>query len=125
MNKLLSAIGYKKYLQAFCLIIIDVIYFKSVNTNQAPSCMIIIGFVLLVISFFYVIYTLLGLAKLYGLNIRRRKRLSSYITALFGSMIALQSIGQLSPRDVAALLPLAIIGYLYSGYIKTSGQKIN
>jgi phosphatidylglycerophosphate synthase len=118
MNKLLSAIGYKKYLQAFCLIII-------VNTNQAPSFMIIIGFVLLVISFFYVIYTLLGLAKLYGLNIRRRKRLSSYITALFGSMIALQSIGQLSPRDVAALLPLAIIGYLYSGYIKTSGQKIN
>ncbi len=47
-----------------------------------------------------------------------RKRQARVLTGLVGGLIALQSIGELGPRDVLVLLPLALIAYLYVSYGK-------
>jgi hypothetical protein len=125
MNNLLKNISYRKYVQALCLFVIDLIFFTSTNTTSDPSYLIIIGFFLVSLSFYCLTYIVLSLIKFYGLPINRKRRLSWYITALFSSLIALQSIGQLSPKDVAVLMPLAVIGYLYTGYAKSAREKIN
>jgi hypothetical protein len=85
----------------------------------------ILGFVLLVATFYYAIYSLTALSKFYGLPVKRRRPLSIYLTAVLGLIVALQSIGELGPRDVLVILLLAVTGYLYSSYAKTSSRNLD
>lgn len=98
------------------LVAVDGAVFGSTNAGNAPSFMMVVGFVLLVVTFYYLIRGLLALARLYGLSVKRKYRLAGSLTALVGFLVALQSIGELNPIDIAVLLPLVIIGYVYSFY---------
>lgn len=102
------------------LLVIDGAVFSFTNARSVPSFMLIVSFVLLAITFYYLIYSLLTFARLYGLSIKRKRRLAGALTGLVSSLVALQSIGELNPRDVLVLLPLVIIGYAYSSYGKAS-----
>jgi predicted membrane protein len=105
------------------LLVLDILLFTTTNAATAPSFVAIIGFGLLVVTVFYVIYALTGLTKYYGLPVPRRKPLSIYLTAIIGLLVALQSIGELGPRDVMVILLLAGIGYVYSSYAKTAKRN--
>jgi len=78
--------------------------------------MLIIGFVLLMVTAYQVYKLLLSLLNLYGLGFRQQSRLAAYLTLFTGLLVALQSIGQLAPRDVLVLMLLSVIAYFYSGY---------
>ena len=94
--------------------------FSTTQVAKVSSFIVIIGFTLLTLTIYYLIRCLLSLSKLYGLKIRRQRSLAMYLTLIVGILLALQSIGELGSRDVWVLLPLAILGYGYSSYAKTS-----
>ncbi len=71
---------------------------------------------LLAATLYYLIHGLLNVAGLYGLAVKRKQRLAASLTGLVSGLVALQSIGQLNGRDVLVLMPLVIIGYIYSFY---------
>lgn len=98
------------------LLAVDAAVFGLTNAGNAPSFMLIVGFLLLVVTFYYLICGLLALSRLYGLSVKRKYRLAGSLTALTGFLVALQSIGELNSLDIAVLLPLVIIGYAYSFY---------
>lgn len=98
------------------LLAVDSVVFGSTNAGNAPSFMLIIGFVMLAVTFYYLIHGLLALARLYGLTVRRKYRLAGSLTVLISFLVALQSIGELNSLDIAVLLPLMLIGYVYSFY---------
>jgi hypothetical protein len=98
------------------LIIIDLCLFTATNAASVTSFMLIVGFVLLAVTLYYLIYGLLSLAGFYGVAIKQKRRPALYLTFLGGGLIALQSIGELSSRDIAVILPLAVLGYLYVSY---------
>jgi hypothetical protein len=123
MSKLLSSIRIRHYLETIGLLALDIIFFTFTNTNTDPSYVIIIGFVLIFISAYLFFYYGLSFLKLYGLPIRRKRRLATYLTVLVGALVALQSIGELTPKDVLVLVPIALIGYLYTGYAKPNRRK--
>jgi hypothetical protein len=104
------------------LLVIDGIVFGVTNTGSAPAHILILGFVALVATFYYLFYGLLGFASLYGLAFKRKRRLAGYLTLWTGFLVALQSIGELNTRDVLVLLPLVAIGYAYSLYGKSAGR---
>jgi hypothetical protein len=101
------------------LLVIDGLVFTLTNAKSVPSFILIVGFVLLISTLYYLVYSLLTFARLYGLSIRRKRRLAGSLTALISGLVALQSIGELNSRDVLVLLPLVVIGYAYSFYGKT------
>jgi hypothetical protein len=71
-----------------------------------------------------IVYSFLGVARLYGLPLKRKKRLSAYIIITFGLIFALQSMGELSAKDILVIIPIAVIGYIYTSYFKTDNQQI-
>jgi hypothetical protein len=107
------------------LLVLDVLLFGTTNATTAPSFVAIVGFGLLVVTAYYIVYALIGLAGFYGLSIKRRQPLALYLTIILGILVALQSIGELGPRDVLVMLPLAFIGYVYSTYAKSAGRNLD
>jgi hypothetical protein len=101
------------------LLVIDGLAFTLTNAKSVPSFGLIVGFVLLIATLYYLAYSLLTFARLYGLSIGRKRRLAGSLAGLVSGLVALQSIGELNSRDVLVLLPLVVIGYAYSFYGKT------
>lgn len=101
------------------LLIVDGLMFTFTNPKSVPSFVLIVGFLLLVTTLYYLVYSLLTFARLYGLSIKRKRSLAGSLTGLISGLVALQSIGELNSRDVLVLLPLVIVSYAYSFYGKT------
>jgi hypothetical protein len=98
------------------LVVADLTVFTQTNATRVASFTLIIGFLALAATVYYAAYGLLAFARLYGLPVRRKRRLAASLTGLAGCLVALQSVGELNVRDVLLLLPLVTIGYLYSFY---------
>jgi hypothetical protein len=119
----LKLIKHRRLWQGIALLILDLVFFGTTDANSTPAYAVIIGFVLIIFSLYILLYCLLSLARLYGLPLKHKKRLSIVLTSVIGGMIALQSISELSPRDVLVLLPLAALAYVYITYNKENSTK--
>ncbi len=100
----------------------DIILFGSTDPKEVPSFMLIVGFLLMAATLYYVLEAMLALLKLYGLPLRN-KRLLRIATMLISGLLALQSIGQLGIRDVIILGPLTALAYFYVTYAKVAGRR--
>jgi hypothetical protein len=98
------------------LLVVDGVVFSLTNAGSVPSFMLVVGFLLLAMTGYYLIHGLLSFVRVYGLSVKRKRRLAAILTAVAGGLTALQSIGELNGRDVVVLLPLVAIGYAYSVY---------
>lgn len=111
-----SRLTRKKWLLA-ALAAADLVVFGGTNPHSAPSIVLFIGFLLLATNFYALLLGALKLVAWYGLSPGRyHKRFIRVAAGLFSGVVALQSIGELSSRDVLVLLPLAFIAYLYLSY---------
>lgn len=106
------------------LLVLDGLLFGTTDAASVPSFVVIVGFLLLVLTFYSLIYGLLSLGGLYGIPLRHSRQLAVYLSVVAGGLVALQSIGELSSRDVLVLLPLATIGYIYSAYARTNRRNL-
>ena len=110
----------RKFLGVAALLLADGIVFGGTDAVKVTSFMLIIGFALLMATFYCLVHGLLALAGLYGLAIRQKRRLAGSLTGLMACVVALQSVGELNLRDVLLLLPLVVIAYIYSSYASTA-----
>jgi hypothetical protein len=95
----------------------DLVVFGATDPHNAPSMVLFAGFLLLATSFYVLLLSALKLFAWYGVSPgRHRKRFIRLSAGVFSGLVALQSIGELSSRDVLVLLPLAIIAYIYVSY---------
>jgi len=111
--------------QAVSLLVLDGLLFCGTDVTKVPSPVVIAGFLLLIATLYLLVRTLLKVGRLYGLNFRRQKRLSLYLTGLIGGLVALQSIGQLGQRDILVLLPLSVLAYFYVASLKAGGRDLS
>ena len=86
--------------------------------------MLIVGFLLFSATAYYLFKGLLILLGLYGVHIGHQKRFVVAATVVISGLIALQSIGQLGPKDVVVMIILALLFYLYTSYAKASQRKL-
>jgi hypothetical protein len=106
------------------VVALDGLLFCTTNVSQASSIVVAAGFLLVVATLWVLLYGLALFASLYGVKQIRKARIALYGSLLFGGLIALQSVGQLSVRDLSVMVPLVIIGYAYSLYMQGSQHKI-
>lgn len=109
------------------LLTIDALLFGLTDPRQVPSLMLIVAFLLLVVTVYQLMLTLLLAADWYGLPGKaHRRRQARILTGVTGGLIALQSIGELGMRDILVVVPLALLAYLYISYGKgrvTAGRE--
>ena len=98
------------------LLVVDAVIFGGSDPQKVPSIMLIIAFLLLIATFYYLVRSFIKAAGWYGLKTRHPGRLAAVITVVAGFIMALQSIGELTGRDILVLLPFVVIGYLYAAY---------
>lgn len=115
---------HRQVVRVLILLALDILLFTATNATTAPSFVAIVGFLLLVTTVYYIIHGLAGIGRIYGLPMRHRKSLAVYLTIVTGLIIALQSIGELGSHDILVILPLALVGYLYSVYAKAGGRNL-
>ncbi|HVA10726.1 MAG TPA: hypothetical protein VNG32_00990 [Candidatus Dormibacteraeota bacterium] len=100
------------------LAVADCLMFGLTDPRNVPSFGLMAGFLLLVLTFYYLVSGILSFIRLYGISIKRRRRLAFVITGTIGGLVALQSIGELNSFDVLIAALLVIIAYTYSSYAK-------
>lgn len=109
----------QKYRFHILLLLIDILFFGLFSPNDS-SFVIVPALVLLVLTLF-VLLTLITdyVANIVTVKSRAKKRFIMTATACGAIILALQSTGQLTVRDVATLLPLAAVLYLYLSYLQS------
>ena len=114
---ILKLLRHSRFWQGIALVAVDGLFFSTTNPTRVVSSVLIGGFLLLIVSLYYLYGLLLAAVRLYGLSLgRRSRRVTLFATAITVGLLALQSIGELSFRDILVLGPLAIVLYVYLGY---------
>jgi hypothetical protein len=120
-----KVIHYRHFWQALGVLVLDIAFFTRTNAGKVAPFILIIGFILFLLTCYVLLYGLLGIARLYGLPVRYKQRLAVYLSGVLGLIVALQSIGELTPRDILVLLPLATLGYIYGVYATTHRRNLD
>lgn len=105
------------------LLAADMLLFGTTDPRSTLSFMLIVGFLLMSATVYYLLDGVLVFLKLYGLAPRNRRRVLRTATVLICGILALQSIGQLSARDLLILGPMTVLAYFYLAYSKGSVQR--
>lgn len=106
----------RHFLQLAVLLIIDAAVFGGTDPQRVPSFMLIVGFLFFTATIYRILGSLLAIPGLYGISLKHKRRLQRVATGLVAGLTALQSIGQLSSRDVMVLSLLALLLFLYTSY---------
>jgi len=97
----------------------DFVVFGLINPRNAAALWLITGYVLLGLTLFGLAGLAAQVLKGYGAaTYKTGKRFLRYGTGVAVVLIGLQSIGQLTFRDVLALMLFVCIAYWYLGYGK-------
>jgi hypothetical protein len=101
------------------LAMVDIAFFGLISPNSS-AFVIIPAFILVVLSIFVILTLIVAyVGKMFVVKPKNQKRIVFMSTATLGIIIALQSIGQLTVRDVATIVPLILVLYLYMSYTKS------
>ena len=114
----LKHLNKRRTLLVIILLVLDGLFFSLTDPNSVNSILLIFGIILAGITFFAFMDLILYMLSNSGLNLKYRKRLAVYLTILFGILLAEQSIGQLTGRDVIVIVPLSVLVYIYLTYVR-------
>lgn len=108
----------RKLIQLVALFVLDALFFTLVNPVNAYAIIIVVGFVLLIFTLYVLIDFLLALGeRIIPFSAHTKRRMALASTLVLGLLIAMQSIGQLTVKDVLAVIPLVVVLSLYFSYM--------
>jgi hypothetical protein len=116
-TKLISIL--QRYRRYVILAIVDIAFFGLISPDMSAFA-IIPAFILVVVSIFAILTLIVAyIGKMFVVKPKNQKRIVVVLSASLGVVIALQSIGQLTVRDVVTIVPLILVLYLYMSYSKS------
>jgi hypothetical protein len=113
----------RKLFRLAALFIFDALFFSLVNPIQTHAAVVFVGFALLVLTLYVLIDFLLAVSeRIIPFSPHTKRRMALATTLVLSLLIAMQSIGQLTVKDVLAVIPLIIVLSVYFSYMlrKTS-----
>jgi len=112
-----------KLLRLATLLVVDLLFFGLIDPRNAYALVVVGGFVLLVATLYVIIDLLLILLeRVITLRPMTRHRLHTATTMLLALLLAMQSIGQLTVKDMAAIVPLVVVAAFYLSYQRKQAQ---
>jgi hypothetical protein len=106
------------------LLALDGLFFSLTNPDKVPSVLLIVGFGLVALSIYYLFRLLLAVAAVYGAPLQDGGRRPALFLGISCSLaVALQSLGELTLRDLVVLALLTAIAYIYTSYGRASKRE--
>lgn len=106
------------------LILINIVLFSVTDPLKSSVLVIITGFLVISVDIVVLTYLVLRMLGTVIPYVRTRLRRLSAVFAGFGIvLLALSSIGQLTWRDVLAVLAVAAVAYFYSMYFRIRSRR--
>ena len=107
----------KKLKTFLLLLVVDVFFFGFTNPSKTASIVVVLGFILLILSFYMGLDLLTRLLiTQFALSEQNRRKVVLLVSVLCAILLAMQSIGQLTLKDTIAIIPLVAILYFYPSY---------
>ena len=117
--KLRSLFSSQHTVRLLLLIGVDVVFFSVIDPRNAASFVVVVGFLLLLATIYALLQVCMEqIGQRLGLSKDNSKKLVLLLTVFLGVVVGLQSIGQLSLRDLLAITPLIIVLYFYLSYFR-------
>lgn len=120
MNLIQIALRYAKkrsVLYFAGVVLLDVAFFSSTDPSKVAAPWLIVGYMLAVATLYWLVRAFVAFLGLYSKPLRRQKKRFTKVLTLTGAiLLAMQSVGQLSVRDIAMIVPLALLSYFYFTY---------
>lgn len=105
-------------------LLLDVLFFTSTDPAKVSPLWLIVGFVLAVASLHGLFRILLWATSVYFKAVRKQQRqLAAGFTVLAALLLGMQSMGQLSVKDLLVLTPLCLLGYFYVRYNRRTASS--
>jgi len=106
------------------LIAADCLVFGTVNPQHTSALWLIAGYIMLAMTVFALSGLTANVFRSYGATAHAlSRRAARYGATALVILVGLQSVGQLTVKDVVTLLPLVVGVYLYIGYGKKTAAK--
>lgn len=105
-------------IKAVILLVADGLFFGLINPNTANSTLLLVGFILFGLSLYLLIEAIFLILRKIGIEVKRSKKITGYIVIPVCLLLALQSLGQLSVFDILIVIPLVVLLYIYTTYIR-------
>jgi hypothetical protein len=113
----------RKLTKLAALFVVDILFFSLVNPIQSHAVVIFVGYLLLVITLYVLIDFLLAVSeRIIPFSPHTKRRMALASTLVLALLIAMQSIGQLTVKDVLAVIPLVIVLSVYFSYMLKKQQ---
>lgn len=117
MKKLSQFSPGRQTIAGLVLVAADSLFFTTTNPNKVASSVLIVGFVLVALSIYGLLRLALAAATFYGLPLQNRgRRVALLVGISIAIAVALQSLGELTVRDVVVLILLTGLIYVYTSY---------
>jgi hypothetical protein len=114
----------RKLTRLGALFVLDTLFFSLVNPTKTYAVVIIVGFLLLTITIYVLIDFILAVSeRIIPFSAHAKRRMALALTLVLSLLLALQSIGQLTTKDVLAIVPLAIVLSVYFSYVLKKSSK--
>lgn len=117
MKITVKLLKHRKRRLGLVILIMDGLFFGTTDPSQVASPLLAVAFLLLSLNLFYFAYIGLHLAVKAGFSMGSKQYKAAFgVAGVMALLVALKSVGQLGVHDIAVLLPLAVLGYIYVTY---------
>lgn len=105
------------------LLIGDIAFFTLISPIKLPLALVAVSFLLVLLSLYVVFCFSYNILFSLGYIQGRHRWLREAITLFIFLLLIMQSVGQLSGRDVLSLIAIAAVAYFYYSYTGTQKQS--
>ncbi|MBC7582029.1 hypothetical protein H7097_04160 [Aeromicrobium sp.] len=111
-------------IELVALFAVDALFFSLVNPVQAYAVVIVAGFLLLSTTLYVLIDFILAVSeRIIPFSPHTKRRMALATTLVLALLIAMQSIGQLTVKDILAVVPLIVVLSVYFSYMLKQQTK--
>ena len=120
MNKYLKS---KKLRIITLILVLDGLFYGLFNPNSLNLLILVSGILLFAVNIYVYIYIIILLGHKFGYFIKNPVKLSFIIMLVATLILCLETLGQLSAKDIIVTSILGVLIYLYLEYIHPRPKK--
>lgn len=106
------------------IILADVLFFSMIDPRRGNMLILIVACLLAYISVYAICRLGMWLfVKIFPISVVAQKRAALTVTIGITFLLFMQSLGQLSSRDIFAVAPLMLVAYFYMAYASSTRNK--